>query len=76
LSGVNSLATELDTALKSLQLRWENTLTLWNDSVSQNFESQYLNPIEREVQTVLHEMDHLAKFIADARRQINNSNGN
>jgi hypothetical protein len=70
LSGVNTSATELDTALKSLKLRWENTLTLWNDSVSQNFESQYLNAIEREAQTVLHEMDYLAKFIADARRQI------
>ncbi len=70
MSEVHSLATELDTALKSLKLRWENTLTMWNDSVSQNFEMHYLNPIERDAQTVLHEMDHLARFIKEARRQI------
>ena len=70
MSDINSLATELNVALKSLQLHWQTTTNLWNDSVSQRFESKFLSPIERDTQTVLKEMNQLSQFIADARRQI------
>ena len=70
MSDINSLATELNVALKSLQLHWQTTTNLWNDLVSQSFESKFLSPIERDTQTVLKEMNQLAQFIADARRQI------
>ena len=70
MSDINSLATELNTALKSLHLHWQTTTNLWNDSVSQSFESKFVSPIERDTQTVIKEMNQLAKLISDARRQI------
>jgi hypothetical protein len=70
LSGINSLATELETALKSLQSRWVNTTALWNDSVSRGFETQFLHTIERDTQTALNEMNRLAQSIVDAHRQV------
>ena len=70
MSEINSSVTELDTALKSLRLRWASTSVLWNDSVSQSFETKYLNTIEHNTQAILNEMHRLAQLIADARRQV------
>ncbi len=67
---INSIATEMNTALKSLQLHWQITTNLWNDSVSQSFESKFLSPTERDTQIAIKEMKQLAMLIADARRQI------
>lgn len=61
---------QLETAGKTLHHRWEATRAIWNDSVSQTFESKYLALIEAQAQETRKEMQKFAQAIDAARRAV------
>ena len=70
MAALNRSLNELEDTGKRLHQRWEQTKTSWNDPVSRTFESDYLTPIEAEMQTTLKEMQRLAQAIDAARRTV------
>ncbi|MGB0383840.1 MAG: hypothetical protein ACPGWR_03370 [Ardenticatenaceae bacterium] len=67
---LNTPLAQLNTAHKRLNQRWEATKSVWNDSVQQDFEKRYFQPLERQTQATLKEMERLAQVIAKARRHL------
>jgi hypothetical protein len=70
MAALHSPLNQLETAGKTLHHRWEATRAIWNDSVSQTFESDYLTLIEAQAQATLKEMQQLAQAIDAARRAV------
>jgi hypothetical protein len=60
---------ELNNGLKTARLTWEETQSVWKDSVSREFEAEFWVPLENQVRAVLHAMDQLAPILARARRE-------
>ncbi len=67
---LESAITQLDSAGRTLQQRWEHTKTLWNDPVSRSFEQNYLDQIAAQSQATLKAMQQLSQVIAAARRAV------
>ncbi len=67
---MNGPITQLDSTLKRLHQRWEQTQSVWNDPVSRAFEQDYLIPLEQQVLVTQREMERLAQVIAQARRRV------
>lgn len=61
---------QLNMALRTLHLRWEETTAVWNDPVSRDFEGSYLALFDRDTQVTLLEMQKLAQVVAEAQRRI------
>jgi len=61
---------QLSTAWKVLHKRWGDTTPLWNDSVSQGFEKNYMVVFEGQTQATLNEMQNLAQVIGEAQRRV------
>jgi hypothetical protein len=61
-------AMELNAALKTLRLLWEEIKFGWNDAVSRDFEANYWQPLEAQVVAALRAMDRLAPILMRARR--------
>src|SRR6266567_3255174 len=70
MTALHSPLTQLETAGKTLNHRWETTKTAWDDRVSHTFESDYLSIIEAQAQATLKEMQQLAQAIDAARRAV------
>ncbi len=56
----------MQTALQALRQRWEATQRLWRDRVQQDFAKAYIEPLNRETQATLEEMQRLAEVLAKA----------
>lgn len=56
-------------ALQQLRLRWIDTKSEWNDSVSQSFEEQYIAELERTCQDAIEQMNHLAEVFRQCRQE-------
>ena len=67
---MNNPGNQLGLASKKLRHSWEQTQTVWNDSVSRNFERDYVQPFDSQLQAVQREMKQLAQVIAGARRTV------
>ena len=61
-------AMELNAALKTLRLLWEETKLGWNDSVSRDFEANCWQPLEMQIIATLRAMDRLAPVLMRAQR--------
>lgn len=68
--GLNTIATEWQEAWQRLRQRWQETTTIWSDSVGQQFEREFWQPLETQVAATQREMERLAYVIAQARRGI------
>jgi len=61
-------AMELNAALKTLRLLWEETRAGWSDAVSRDFESNHWETLETRVVAALRAMDRLAPVLMQAKR--------
>ncbi len=61
---------ELVEAFRRVQQRWEHTKDLWNDPVRWKFEKDHWEPLEKETEVTLGEMERLADVLAKARRNV------
>ncbi|HMF15233.1 MAG TPA: hypothetical protein VKE94_23120 [Gemmataceae bacterium] len=61
-------AMELNAALKTLRLLWEETRAGWSDAVSRDFESNHWETLETRVVAALRAMDRLAPILMQAKR--------
>jgi hypothetical protein len=60
---------ELNDALKTMRLLWEETKAGWDDPVSREFEERYWRPLENQVVATLRAMDRLGPILARAQRE-------
>jgi hypothetical protein len=60
---------ELNSALKTMRLLWEDIQQSWNDPVSRDFDANHWQPLERQVVTTLRAMDRLAPILTRAQRE-------
>lgn len=51
--------TELNSALKTLRVCWEETKTHWDDAVRQNFEDTFWTTLDNQVRATLRGIEHL-----------------
>jgi hypothetical protein len=61
-------AMELNAALKTLRLLWEDTKAGWQDAVRRDFEANHWEPLEQHVIGLLRAMDRLAPVLLRAQR--------
>lgn len=54
---------KLNSAMKALALRWEQTQPGWNDPVCHEFEETYYEPLAEQVGATLRAIDRLAEVI-------------
>jgi|GEM_PF-854839 len=76
MSGLKDGIAKLDEANKRLHLHWNETKSLWTDSVQLTFEQTYWQPLEQQVRTTQRELEHLAEVIAKAYQQVNKTDMN
>ena len=62
-------AMELNAALKTLRLLWEETRAGWSDAVSRDFETNHWETLETRVVAALRAMDRLAPVLMQAKRE-------
>ena len=67
---INKAIENLEQHLAKLKIQWEETMTFWDDSVSQGFESKYFQPIESQATSTLQSLENLADLMEKARRDI------
>jgi hypothetical protein len=65
---LTSSAMELNAALKTLRLLWQDTRAGWSDAVSRDFETNHWETLETRVVAALRAMDQLAPVIMRAKR--------
>ncbi len=66
---MNAHANRLHSALKTLRVHWDETRETWNDAVSRDFEERHIDPVEVQVNSVLHAMENLAEVIGKLRSE-------
>jgi hypothetical protein len=58
----------LNKGFKDLTLRWQATRQDWDDSVSEEFEKTYIEPIEMALRTAISAMDQVAQVLSRVDR--------
>lgn len=59
---------DLNAALKTLRLRWDDATLVWNDRVRHEFEEQVWQPLTERVVATLRAMDRLAPVLIKMRQ--------
>jgi len=70
MGNLSTTGAELQEAWQRLCLRWQETISLWNDPVRWQFEREYWQPLEGQMPATLKEMERLAQVVAQARRSV------
>ena len=60
---------ELNSALKTMRLRWEEVKTDWHDTVCSDFEKNHWALLESQVVSTLRAIDRLAPVLAKAQQE-------
>lgn len=60
---------ELNSALKTMRLRWEDVRTDWHDAVCRDFEKDHWTGLESQVVATLRAIDRLAPILAKAQQE-------
>ena len=58
---------QLATLTKELQLKWNDTLAYWKDAKSAEFQRQYLDELQANVDTTVAVIEQLDKLITKIR---------
>ncbi len=66
---LTTASVELANAMKSARVVWEDTLEVWKDPVSRDFESQRWQPLVAQVEAALGAIDRLAPILDRALRE-------
>jgi len=67
-------SSKLGLALKTLRLRWTETVEHWHDPVSQAFELNHFIPLERQILSTLRAVDRLAQVLDQAKHECGDTN--
>jgi hypothetical protein len=59
----------LHEALRNLNLRWDETQSRWDDSVSRKFEEDHLAHLRKQYGLTLRAVEQLAHALATAERE-------
>ncbi len=70
MASVNVSASEIQEALRRLLQQWEAARQVWNDSVSREFQEQYVEPLDAQTRAAQREMERLAQVIAVAQKSV------
>jgi hypothetical protein len=65
---LTSAAVDLNNALKTVTLAWDEARAVWNDPVSRDFEANQWVPLDSNTRAVIGAMDRLAPILARALR--------
>jgi len=60
---------ELNSALKTMRLRWDEVKTEWDDAVCHDFEEHHWMPLESQAVSTLRAIDRLAPVLAKAQQE-------
>ncbi|HLJ95350.1 MAG TPA: hypothetical protein VKU02_19385 [Gemmataceae bacterium] len=60
---------ELNSALETMRMRWEEVKTDWHDAVCHDFEKDHWTPLESQVTSTLRAIDRLAPILAKAQQE-------
>ncbi|MCK4871686.1 MAG: hypothetical protein KAS72_03070 [Phycisphaerales bacterium] len=66
---VNVGRTKLQDSYKDLQAKWSHTRAVWRDVARDEFEKQYLAPLEPRISASLTAMTRMAELLARLRRE-------
>jgi hypothetical protein len=66
---LTTASVELASALKTARIVWEETLEVWKDPVSRDFQSQRWEPLVSQVEATLGAIDRLAPILDRALRE-------
>ena len=55
-------------AAQKLGLAWEEVQTGWNDSVSRDFQRDYITPLEPQIAAALRAIDQLSEVLTKAEQ--------
>jgi hypothetical protein len=67
--GVYEARGQLSKAMKDLILRWNEAKMDWDDAAARAFETNVLEPLERDAKNAATAMDSAAEVIAQVRRE-------
>ena len=56
-------------SMKTLRTHWDRTQSEWSDRVRDDFETNYLTPIETEVMGTMNAMSNLSQVLAKAMQE-------
>jgi len=61
---------KLNSAMKTLALRWDETKAGWKDPVSRDLDEQFFEPLSQQVGATLRAIDRLAQVIDRAYQEL------
>jgi len=67
--GVFEARGTLNKSMKELMLRWAHTRSSWDDAQSEEFQKEFLEPLERDLRNVGGSMDTMAQLLSHVRRE-------
>ncbi len=70
MTNLNATRAELQEAWQRLNLRWQETCSLWDDPVRRQFEREFWQPLESQAPATAQEMERLGQIIAQARGSV------
>ncbi|MCZ6837450.1 MAG: hypothetical protein O7G85_16870 [Planctomycetota bacterium] len=66
--GVDYSRHRLQQTLKELMLRWEKANTDWDDQVSRDFKTMYLDPLAPRIKTTMESMENMSVLLKKMKR--------
>jgi hypothetical protein len=66
--GMHEARGTLAKAFKELTLRWQDTRGQWDDVQAEQFEENFIRPLESDLRTAASAMDQMAILLHQARR--------
>jgi hypothetical protein len=66
--GMHEARGTLAKAFKELTLRWQDTRGQWDDAQAEQFEENFIRPLESDLRTAASAMDQMAILLHQARR--------
>jgi hypothetical protein len=62
-------STQLNDAMDALKVHWDRTIPLWRDIVRTDFEENYWEPLQPQVEGALKAIDQMMQVLGKMRRE-------
>jgi hypothetical protein len=56
-------------ALKTLRLRWDRARQQWDDAAAQQFQKDFIDPLEHRLVAAAKSLDHVSELMAQVKRE-------
>ena len=60
----------IESSWQPLKQKWESTTSVWDDSVSREFEEKFLLPLAAQINQTQSALENLANVVAQAQRNV------